>query len=198
MKVKPITKGICDCCLETNILINNCITDNCDYNMCDKCYYIYYSENTKCPACRIVIETSFINNETHTSEIVLDDSDSDDENLQQPNTIIYYFCNNPCCKCVMAFTAYHNISMKKLIHNFIKFLLYFIVAIFIGRVIYLFTMVWLLYQHDKINTLYFHDNVGDFILTSILGLLMLLGTLLAFLLSGCLCYACCCDNDDNE
>tara|TARA_A100001011_G_scaffold400448_1_gene515077 strand:+ start:3005 stop:3610 length:606 start_codon:yes stop_codon:yes gene_type:complete len=199
MIVKPITKGICSCCLETNILINNCITEKCDYNMCDKCYYIYYSENTKCPACRIVVEKSFKNNETYTNEIILDNTDSDDdENQEQQNTRVYYFCNNYCCECVMAFTTYHNISMKKLIHHFIKYLLYFIVAIFIGRVIYLFTMVWLLYQHDKINTEYFHNNMGDFILTSILGLLMLLGTLLAFWFSGCICYACCCDNDNDD
>ena len=198
MIVKPITKGICSCCLETNILINNCITEKCDYNMCDKCYYIYYSENTKCPACRIVVEKSFKNNETKTTEIILDNSDSDDdENQEQQNTRIYYFCNNYCCECVMAFTAYHNISIKKIIQYFIKYLLYFIVGIFLGRIVYLFVMVCVLYEHNTINTFYFHNNVGDFILTSILGLLMLLGTLFIFWISGCIFYACCCDYDDN-
>ena len=33
------------------------------------------SENTKCPACRIVVEKSFKNNETKTTEIILDNSD---------------------------------------------------------------------------------------------------------------------------
>ena len=100
MIVKPITKGICSCCLETNILINNCITEKCDYNMCDKCYYIYYSENTKCPACRIV-EQSFKNHQINTNEIIINnsDSDSDDDVQNESNTIIYYFCNNPFVMC---------------------------------------------------------------------------------------------------
>ena len=169
MIVKPITKGLCSCCLETNILINNCITEKCDYNMCDKCYYIYYSENTKCPACRIVVEQSFKNHQINTNEIIINnsDSDSDDENLQQPNTIIYYFCNNPCCKCVMEFTTYHNISIKKLIKYFIKALLYSTIAIFTGRLIYLFIKIFIFYEEYKINTFYFHNNIGDFILTGI-------------------------------
>ncbi len=200
MIVKPITKGLCSCCLETNILINNCITEKCDYNMCDKCYYIYYSENTKCPACRIVVEQSFKNHQINTNEIIINnsDSDSDDDVQNESNTIIYYFCNNPFCKCVMAFTAYHNTSIKKISKYFIKFLLYSIIIILTGRAIYLFTMIYIFYEHNRINTFYFHDNIGDFIFTSILGLLMLLGTLFAFWLCGCICYGCCCDYDDND
>ena len=131
---------------------------------------------------RIVVEQSFKNHQINTNEIIINnsDSDSDDDVQQESNTIIYYFCNNPFCKCFMAFTAYHNTSIKKISKYFIKFLLYSIITILTGRAIYLFTMIYIFYEHNRINTFYFHDNIGDFIFTSILGLLMLLGTLFAF------------------
>ena len=42
----------CNCCFESNDKYLRCNTMNCEFKMCESCYYKWYSNNINCPHCR--------------------------------------------------------------------------------------------------------------------------------------------------
>ena len=47
-----ISKSECNCCFESNDKYLRCNTMNCEFKMCESCYYKWYSNNINCPHCR--------------------------------------------------------------------------------------------------------------------------------------------------
>ena len=196
MIVQPIIKGQCQCCIDENVVINNCANEKCDYNMCDKCYYIYYSKNIKCPACRTIVEKDFLDLNVNTySDNEENEEVNEPESPVNETSGIRNIFNNICREFEIPINAIHNLSIKKIIKFLIKHILSLVLLLLLGRFVYLFTIITILPETDT-ELYYFHNNFKDFILTSIIGIIYLIGWLMVVFIINAICCACC--NNDND
>lgn len=204
-EILPFEKGICDCCLEDNINVIICSSNNkCEYTMCTSCMteLKYITKTNLCPNCREVKE-ELISDDEIMIEIDNESSDSNEDEQRWCEiqcecclklSIYFYIC---CCidgiggffscyyemidSCVYVGSLRYRPKLRKaIVIGIMIFIL--LLVLFLGGVVYS-----ALFGRHPIY--YFTSNFGLFLYYSFLGFFILF----IFIFGIVLLSMCCCE-----